>query len=150
MVLLQCAFRLDQQLNAKGLEYMNGPNEKNQYHIRKKQTQPVEDRIRQASRQELEKWANDPNCIEMELCATELADRQAKRENSQPAKAVEGRLLTEQKLPWSRQGSEEHPFNPRTEVSADAKHIASKIVTHLWIIFILLPLICLLLWELVK
>jgi len=31
------------------------------------------------------------------------------------------------------------PFDPRTEISADAKHIASKIVTHLWIIFVLLP-----------
>jgi hypothetical protein len=30
---------------------------------------------------------------------------------------------------------------PRTEVSADAKHIASKIVTHLWILFVLLPFI---------
>jgi hypothetical protein len=34
-------------------------------------------------------------------------------------------------------------FNPRTEVSADAKHIASRIVTHLWILFVLLPVLAL-------
>jgi hypothetical protein len=38
-----------------------------------------------------------------------------------------------------RQGSEEHPFNPRTEVFAGAKFIASRIVKHRWIIFVLLP-----------
>jgi hypothetical protein len=32
-------------------------------------------------------------------------------------------------------------FDPRTEVSADAKHIAGRIVAHLWILFVLLPFI---------
>jgi hypothetical protein len=40
-------------------------------------------------------------------------------------------------------------FDPRTEVSADAKYIASKIVTHLWVLFVLLPLIVGLLLALV-
>jgi hypothetical protein len=43
---------------------------------------------------------------------------------------------------------DENPFNPRTEVSADAKHIASRIITHLWVLFVLLPLfVGLLLWH---
>src|ERR1017187_7948464 len=33
------------------------------------------------------------------------------------------------------------PFDPRTKISADARHIASRIVTHLWILFVLLPVI---------
>jgi hypothetical protein len=37
------------------------------------------------------------------------------------------------------------PFDPRTEVSADAIHIASRIVMHLWIIFVLLPFVAVLL-----
>lgn len=35
---------------------MASVTEHGQYHIPKEPTQPVEDRIRQASRQELEKW----------------------------------------------------------------------------------------------
>ncbi len=34
----------------------------------------------------------------------------------------------------------EGPFDPRSEVSADAKYIARKIVTHLWILFVALPI----------
>jgi hypothetical protein len=71
-----------------------------------------------ASRQELEKWGTDPNCIEMEACAKALAQRLANLENLQ-----------------------DNPFNPRTEVSADAKYIAGRIVSHLWILFILMPFI---------
>lgn len=31
-------------------------------------------------------------------------------------------------------------FDPRSEVSADAKYIARKVVTHLWILFVALPI----------
>jgi len=41
----------------------------------------------------------------------------------------------------AKQYLSDHPFNPRTEVSADAIHIASRIVKHLWIIFVLLPFV---------
>jgi|CZKX01.1.fsa_nt_gi hypothetical protein len=40
-----------------------------------------------------------------------------------------------------RQELQDNPFDPRTEISADARHIASRIVTHLWILFVLLPVI---------
>jgi hypothetical protein len=33
------------------------------------------------------------------------------------------------------------PFDPRTEVSADARHIAGRVVKHMWIISVLLPVI---------
>jgi rhodanese-related sulfurtransferase len=32
-------------------------------------------------------------------------------------------------------------FDARTEVSADARHIAGRVVKHLWIIFVLLPVV---------
>jgi hypothetical protein len=40
-------------------------------------------------------------------------------------------------------GTSARAFDPRTEISADAKHIASRIVTHLWILFVLLPVLAL-------
>jgi len=42
------------------------------------------------------------------------------------------------------------PFDPRTEVSADARHIASRIVTHMWIVAVVLPFIIGLLWGLLS
>jgi hypothetical protein len=45
----------------------------------------------------------------------------------------------QQRLSERRQALQDNPFDPRTEVSADAIHIASRIVKHLWIIFVLLP-----------
>jgi hypothetical protein len=41
------------------------------------------------------------------------------------------------------------PFDPRTEVSADGKHIAGRIVAHLWIIFVLLPFIAMVVYGLI-
>ena len=94
-----------------------------------------------ASDQQLENWAHDPNCIEMEACANALSERLAKRERREverPAAIV---------VP--REESQDSPFDPRTEVSADAKHIAGQIVTHLWMILVLLPFVIALLLVLV-
>lgn len=38
----------------------------------------------------------------------------------------------------------------RPEISPDAKYVAGKIVTHLWIIFVLLPIVLAILWSLLK
>jgi uncharacterized membrane protein YvbJ len=46
-----------------------------------------------------------------------------------------------------RQELQNNPFDPRTEISADAIHIASRIVKHLWIIFVLLPFVAVVLWA---
>ena len=62
-----------------------------------------------------------------------------------PAKASELQRLSER-----RQALQDNPFDPRTEISADARHIAGRIVTHLWILFVLLPVILGLLWAVFK
>jgi hypothetical protein len=41
-------------------------------------------------------------------------------------------------------------FNPRTEISADARHIARRVVINLWIIFVALPLALALLYVALK
>ena len=41
-------------------------------------------------------------------------------------------------------------FDPRTEVSADAKYITRRIVIHLWILFVALPVVLALLFEILK
>ena len=115
-------------------------DEANRYHIPKEATQPIEDRIRRATERELRQWAYDPNCIEMELCVKELAERQATREIRgvlrEPVRSSQTDRLSQRP---QRLG--DIPFDPRTEVSADAIHIASRIVKHLWIIFVLLPVV---------
>lgn len=79
-------------------------------------------RLHGASEAQLQQYSTDPNCIEMEEWARILADRKAKRDAARVA------LL-------------DNPFDPRTEISADAKHIAGRIVTHMWVLFVLLPFI---------
>jgi hypothetical protein len=113
---------------------MKEPNEANRYHIPLKwHKRPTEAQIADAPDQELEKWAHDPNCIEMEECAKALAERYAKRESIRE-KFRAARAAKREEL-------QDNPFDPRTEVSADAKHIAGRIVIHLWILFVLLPVI---------
>jgi hypothetical protein len=99
-------------------------------------------RISSASDQELEKCAADPSCIEMEVCAKALAERLAEREKLRAAEI--------QRLSEKRQGLQDNPFDPRTEISADARHIASRVVTTLWMLFVLLPVVLGLLWAVLK
>jgi hypothetical protein len=77
--------------------------------------------INLASREQLEAWASDPDCNQRLLCATAL------------------KKLTE--IP---------PFDPRTELSKDAHYIAGHIIKHLWIIFVVLPFVLALLYEILK
>src|ERR1022692_854567 len=93
-----------------------------------------------ASVEELEKWAADPNCDEAEICAGLLTERQDERETLR-TKRETARAAESQRLSERRKELAAIPFDPRTEVSADAKHIASRIITHLWILFILVPII---------
>jgi hypothetical protein len=92
--------------------------------------------------EDLEKWATDPDCIEKDECAAHLAKRQAEQVRLQ-AERDEARAK-------KRAGLQDNPFDPRTEVSADATYTASRIVKHLWIIFVLLPVVLGLLWALLK
>jgi len=73
-------------------------------------------------------------------CATLLAEKRAEGAK-RAAKLEESREAYRQRQSEHREDLENNPFDPRTEVSADAKHIASRIVTHLWILFVLLPVI---------
>ena len=56
---------------------------------------------------------------------------------------------------------EDHPFDPRIDISADAYHIAKcardvareasrRIVKHMWIIFVLLPVVLGILFAILK
>lgn len=49
-----------------------------------------------------------------------------------------------------RQKSLSNPFDPRSEISADARHIAGRIVTQMWIIFVVLPLVAGILYAVLK
>lgn len=51
---------------------------------------------------------------------------------------------------WARLRPKPLRLDPRTEISADARHIASRIVTHLWVLFLLLPFILRLWWAAFK
>lgn len=94
------------------------------------------------SNEKLEQWAADPNCIEQEACTAFLA----KRKSHQAAELAE----EEARRTAKRKELEENPFDPRSEVSADAKHIANKIIVHLWILFVALPLMLALLYSLLR
>ena len=84
-----------------------------------------------ASDEQLQKWETDPDCIEKGKCAAYLAERLAKRasdvaelERATAAEQEEQRRAGAAK----REELQDNPFDPRTEVSADAKHIAGRIV----------------------
>jgi len=96
--------------------------------------------IDNADSSSLEQWAADPNCVQSELCAAELEKRRRNKEAI--AESNRDRLAAEQeRLERQREALKLFPFDPRTEISADAKHIAGQIVKHLWILFVLLPVI---------
>jgi hypothetical protein len=61
--------------NDKEHQRMEELKEANRYHVKAELLQLTG----AASDQELEKWANDPNCYETETCAKELAERLARR-----------------------------------------------------------------------
>lgn len=66
----------------------------------------------------LEKFAADPECSNANECHARLEKIRADLEELQS-----------------------NPFDPRHEVSADARHIAKLIVTNLWVIFVLIPVV---------
>ena|ERR1022692_2008935 len=112
---------------------MKKTNEANRYHVKTAWLEPIEVRLQKASVEELETWAHDPNCIEMEACTKALAARFASRDKYQGTLAAKHATRLKE--------LQDNPFDPRTEISADAIHIASRIVKNLWIIFVLLPFI---------
>jgi hypothetical protein len=71
----------------------------------------------------LERAVNDPDQSYQRAAVEEILRRKALR-----AAAIEEH----------RKILERNPFDPRREVSADAKYIAGRIVINLWILFLLL------------
>jgi hypothetical protein len=129
---------------------MAEPNEANRYHVKKSWLESLDDALAWAPDKDLEKWAHDPNCIEMEECAKTLARRRQLNDPAVQEAAGQAAMEAEQQRRSEvRKELEDNPFDPRTEVSADAIHIASRIVKHLWIIFVLLPFVAALSWAIV-
>ena len=105
-----------------------------------------------ASDEQLEKWSNDTNCKERYKAADKLADRRRLRDEQEAnTKSLD---VNPEKWPLERTARKEelkdYPFDPRTEISADAKHIAGRVVTNLWVIFVLLPIVLGILFTLLK
>jgi hypothetical protein len=86
---------------------------------------------------ELEKWSQYPGRADRELCAEILAGRLRTREAKEQAQ----QQTAKDRLSERRRLIQANRFDPRTEVSADAFHIAGRMVTHMWIIFVLLPVV---------
>jgi len=107
------------------------------------------DDVNRVSDQELERLAHDPNCIETEDCAKALAKRIVSREKREAAQQA-AIVAESQRRSEVRKELADNPFDPRTEISADARHIASRIVKHLWISFVLLPVVAVLLLLVVE
>jgi hypothetical protein len=82
-----------------------------------------------------------------------LAERLAKRGTLEPERQ---KAIAARQEEWriagaaKREGLQDNPFDPRTEVSADARHIAGSIVKHLWIIFVVLPFVLAILYAILK
>lgn len=81
--------------------------------------------INLASDEQLKKWASDESCNQKLICDVALAQQNTPKRG-------------------------EVPFYPRTEVSADARYIAGRIIKHLWIIFVALPFVLAILFVILK
>ena len=91
--------------------------------------------ISSSSDEDLANWASDPGCSQRSLCAEALSKREGKKKEDAVEKLAELHA---------------NPFDARTEVSADAQYIAGHIVKHLWIIFVVLPFVLAILFEILK
>jgi hypothetical protein len=90
-------------------------------------TNKTDRQIREASEKQLEQWAAaDSNPDNQRLAMDALRNRKANRDSIEDARQGATQLAL---------------FDPRTEVSADARYIAGRIIKHLWIVFVLLPVI---------
>jgi len=105
--------------------------------------------LQEYSYADVTEWANDPACIDRERCASEL-ERRAKIRADRDAAEEKQRLAVEERLAKKRSLLMTDPFDPRTEVSADARYIAGRVVTALWVIFVLVPFVLAILFEILK
>jgi hypothetical protein len=115
--------------------------------------------INLASDEQLMKWASDPDCNQELICRAALAKadirdllvtRQVPRPTNERAVGISDPTMTNAQRAQML-------FDPRSDVSADARHIAvavessgRRIVKHLWIIFVLLPGVLAILYEIIR
>jgi|SRR5579863_829208 len=82
------------------------------------------------------------------------ADAEKARLSAQEKARLEAQAKTDAEWAAKRAHLLNYPFDPRTEVSADAvyiaKHNSGRIVGHLWGIFVLLPVVLGVLYAIVK
>jgi hypothetical protein len=62
---------------------------KERYHIKKSWIESYNDILLQASNQDVDRWANDPNCIEKEFAVQELEHRRKVKEERTAKQAAE-------------------------------------------------------------
>src|SRR5581483_7755177 len=103
-----------------------------------------DERIRTAFNDELERLQYSPNPEDRRRASEELERRRTPEPRQSPDIQPPSGVVPLAE-PALSQG-----FDPRKEVSADARYIARRIVTHLWIIFVLLPFILRLLWQVLR
>ena len=72
--------------------------------------------VTSGSDEQVQKWASDPDCIEQEQAAAHMQWRLAER------------AKRKQELASKRQELQDNPFDPRTEVSADANILPEKLL----------------------
>jgi hypothetical protein len=94
---------------------------------------------------QLEEYIVDQRCNQRWDCEKALAERRRTGRGGPGSEVADGtgEIAAELKV-------EPIPFNPRRDVSADAVYIAGHIVKHLWIIFVLLPLVLGVLFAILK
>ncbi|HXS93199.1 MAG TPA: hypothetical protein VN736_01270 [Candidatus Limnocylindrales bacterium] len=85
------------------------------------------DKIFYAAPDTLKDWSEDPFCQNREDCQKEI---QRRLDRDREATETRAAALSARKVEL-----EANPFDPRTEVSADAK----RIVFHLYVIFLVIP-----------
>ncbi len=89
------------------------------------------ERLQDAPQAALARLAEDPNCTN----ANECREEQARRHEAEQLRRAN-----------LRDELRSNPFDPRTEVSADAHHVAKQ----LWIIFVALPVVFAVLYSILR
>ena len=92
------------------------------------------------SEDQLAEFAADPDCSNAKECLELLEKRKSMRAKEKDARAKAEEAEQDRRSKVSEE-LQSNPFDPRNEVSADARHIAQRIVKHLWIIFVALPFV---------
>jgi hypothetical protein len=100
----------------------------------------TDDEIRYAFDDQLERWSHSGNPLETQKRAREEIERRTSAKTSP-------RLITTPPVPQA-----DPPLAPLppTGPSIDARYIAGRIVLHMWLIAVGLPILLTIIWEAIK